>query len=264
LSTRLIVTTVTKQSPIWKQQALKLAEELGGKFIERNETVRKIQQTYNTEKVLVVGETVTLFIGDQRVFFHPSMAMVRVKRMILGETDLMVELSRVQPGDQVLDCTFGFGSDSIVYSYAVGNEGSVTGIEANPLLAVLVREGLKNWETESKVLNEAMRRIRVMAGEHLEYMRLLPDKSVDVVYFDPMFRSPVKDSVSMDPLRVLSNTDPLSVEAIREACRISRKSVVLKERPESGEFERLGFPSPHRRTSSFTYSVINLMEVEPH
>lgn len=47
----------------------------------------------------------------------------------------------------------------------------------------------------------------------------------------------------MAPLRSLADPMPLSEEALREALRVSRGRVVLKETSKSTEFDRLGFQS---------------------
>jgi hypothetical protein len=44
------------------------------------------------------------------------------------------------------------------------------------------------------------------------------------------------------PLRTLANPAPIAVEALKEAKRIARKRVVVKETRNSREFERLGLP----------------------
>lgn len=42
-------------------------------------------------------------------------------------------------------------------------------------------------------------------------------------------------------LKELADPNPLDPDSVREAVRVARKRVVLKERLMSGEFERLGF-----------------------
>lgn len=89
------------------------------------------------------------------------MALVRVKRMLRGESDLLIEASGAAPGDVIVDCTAGLASDSIVFSFAVGAQGSVTSVESEDIPAMLIHEGLAAYESEVTELNEAMRRISV-------------------------------------------------------------------------------------------------------
>lgn len=103
-----------------------------------------------------------------------------------------------------------------------------------------------------------MRRIEVRHSHHLDYLKSLPDRSVDIVYFDPMFREPIAESASIHPLRHYANGEPLEMESVREAVRVARKTVVMKEARSSGEFERLGFTLPERGKSKITYGVISI------
>ena len=75
----------------------------------------------------------------------------------------------------------------------------------------------------------------------MTYLREQQDDSYDVVYFDPMFRRPLHESAGMDALRARADMRALTHETVAEARRVARRRVVMKERRESGEFERLGF-----------------------
>ncbi|BCJ85727.1 class I SAM-dependent methyltransferase [Effusibacillus dendaii] len=258
----LLVTTAPNPSEMFVQTAVRLADELKAPFVPRKGTVRRMAQTQGVSLVLVVSHRLTLHIGDQELFFHPSMANVRVKRMLAGETDYLIEKSGLQPGDTVIDCTLGMGADAIVFSHAAGENGRVIGLEKSKILAILVREGLHDWIPDFPEMKEAMQRIEVVQTDHLSFLRKMPDRSADVVYFDPMFRSTVEKSTAFDTVRMLSDAAPLSIETIQEAKRVASKSVVLKERAGGGEFLRLGFPAATRRSSTFTYSVIRIEEEE--
>ena len=147
----------------------------------------------------------------------------------------------LQPGMQVLDCTLGLGADAIVASFAVGDGGSVTGLEASPLIAAVVGYGLAHFVAENYPIQEAMRRIQTVQTDYLAYLKAQPDASVDVVYFDPMFRHPLRESVQLAPLRTSADHRPVSLGAMEEAKRVARQRVVLKENSRSLEFARLGF-----------------------
>ena len=191
-------------------------------------------------------------------FFHPSTASIRVKRLIQGEKDALMECSQMKPGDSVLDCTAGMASDSIVFSHTGGSDSSIIALESEFIPFLLLREGLNDYESDIHSLNEAMRRIQVKHMDHLSYLKKLPDKSIDIVYFDPMFRSPIENSMAISPLRVIANHQPLREETIREAMRAARKTVVLKEHRDSQEFDRLGFSQVHKTYSKIAYGVIQL------
>ncbi|SFS61947.1 class I SAM-dependent methyltransferase [Paenibacillus sp. BC26] len=253
----MIVTTPHKPTPEQTAYAAGLAEELGGRYVPRKQDSLSLLKTkYNDNRLLVADHRGLRYYeeSEEPLYFHPSMAYVRVKRMRKGEADPLVSLTGCQPGDHVIDCTAGLGSDALVFAFAVGEEGRVTALESERMLYTVVREGLKTYETEHADVNAALRRIEMRHANHIDYLSALPDKSVDIVYFDPMFRKPMHDSSALQPLRGLANNDALQEESIRQATRVARKMVVLKEHQGSDEFQRLGFERRH--INKIAYGVI--------
>ncbi|UUZ97194.1 class I SAM-dependent methyltransferase [Paenibacillus sp. P25] len=179
-----------------------------------------------------------------------------MKRSLSGESDPLLKLAGVKPGDRIVDCTAGLGSDAIVFSFGAGPEGTVTALEKARIPAFLLQQGLKSYESDVPGLNEAMRRIEVRALDHLDYLRSQPDGSLDIVYFDPMFRKPITESASIKAIRGIADDRPLSAEAIAEARRTARRAVIMKEHRDSGEFARLGFEEVHRSSTKIAYGVI--------
>ena len=105
----------------------------------------------------------------------------------------------------------------------------------------------------------AMRRVKTVCTEAYDYLKAQPDNSVDVIYFDPMFRHPFAESKNIAPLRPVANKNPLTLETIAEARRVARHRIVLKESSKSREFARLGFPDmAGGRYSKVRYGVIKL------
>jgi 16S rRNA (guanine1516-N2)-methyltransferase len=252
------VTTGLKARDEYVKKALQYAEEIGGIYVERNKRgLRKMQEIYG-DLLLVVSERVKLHIGEEEFFFHPSMANTRIKRLKSGENDIVIEYTDARPGDVVLDCTLGLGSDSIVFSHVVGPSGQVIGVESSPVIACIVRRGLREVTVDVQAVNAAMRRVEVVCADHLDYMRTLPDQSVDIVYFDPMFRRTVEKSHAMEPMRVLGDDRPIRLEAVEEAKRVARRRIVMKERWYSKEFQRLGFKLLRKSSGSTNYGVIDL------
>jgi len=126
-----------------------------------------------------------------------------------------------------------------VAAYAVGDRGAVTGLEASKYLAFIAGWGLQHYRSSNRSLQEAIRRLKVVNADFREYLKDLADNSFDVVYFDPMFRHGLKKSSAINALRPLAKHDPLTAKDIREALRVARNRVVLKENAKSGEFARL-------------------------
>ncbi len=257
----MIVTTSYGASPELLERAERIAVQLQGRWIPRGRaSLPALRRKYaESSLLLVTKEEIRYYVEEQPpIFFHPSMAAVRVKRLLRGEQDALLELSGVQPGDSVLDCTAGLASDSIVFSFAVGAEGRVTALESEAILAFIIREGLSVYNSDIPGLNEAMRRIEVKRADHLNYLREQETRSVDVIYFDPMFRHPIEESSSISPLRSAANSDALTLEVIGHARRVAAKSIVLKEHSDSKEFERLGFDTVLRSNTKTTYGVMRL------
>ncbi|WP_018755595.1 class I SAM-dependent methyltransferase [Paenibacillus terrigena] len=257
----MIITTADSSSEQSVARAQMLAQELQCRYVTRQRhSVSKLYSIYKDSDMIIITDQEIRYVHPEKpaMHFHPSMSFVRVKRLLRGENDPMLDIADIQPGDTVLDCTAGLGSDSIVFSYGVGIRGRVISLESQLPLFALVREGLQTYQTEVEAMNEAMRRIQMKHVSHDAYLRELPDRSVDVVYFDPMFREPLMDSSALNSLRDLANHAALTEESIEHAKRVARKSVVLKEQRDSSEFERLGFSCVHRNPSKITYGVIHI------
>ncbi|WP_168122681.1 class I SAM-dependent methyltransferase [Paenibacillus sp. HB172176] len=257
----MIVTTAAESSERVQAQAARLASELGARQIaRRKKSLGQLIASDEDATVMVVTEREVRFYAgdaDKPLFFHPSMALVRVKRLAAGEKDPLISISGCKPGDCIIDCTAGMASDSLVFAFHAGERGEVTAIESEPALAVIVREGLAAYKTGLEELDAAMRGIRLINENHLDYLASLPDNSADIVYFDPMFRQPLNDSSSMNAMRGFVNVEALRGEAIAEAMRVARRTVILKEHQKSGEFERLGFRRVRAGTTKIAYGVID-------
>jgi 16S rRNA (guanine1516-N2)-methyltransferase len=256
-----LITTSYDPSAELQDKAKRTAALWKGTLVPRGkDSLEKLQRKHGESTLLLVTEDeIRYYVDDQpAIFFHPSMAAVRIKRLLDGQPDLLLQASDVREGDTVLDCTAGLASDSIVFSFAVGSRGQVTALESERIPALLIQQGLASYNSNIPGLNEAMRRVQVKHAEHVAYMQSLETRSVDTVYFDPMFRSPIEESSSISPLRQLANMEDITTEAMEQAKRIARKSIVLKEKWNSGEFTRLGFEHVPRSNTKTTYGVIRL------
>ncbi|GAB6930135.1 class I SAM-dependent methyltransferase [Paenibacillus sp. JCM 10914] len=257
----MIITTGEAEAPDIVERAKRLAREIGCRYVQRGGmSLRKLASKAGDDDVLVVlnGHVRLSGPAGPPMEFHPSMGFVRLKRVLRGKPDPMLDAAQMEEGDSVLDCTAGLGADSLVFSGKGGVNSRIVALESSLPLYALLKEGLRTYGSHLEASDQAMRRIEVRHGHHLDYLRLQPDRSVDIVYFDPMFREPLTDSASINPLRLYANGEPLDKESVGEAIRVARKSVVLKESRYSGEFERLGFTMTERTQSKITYGVISI------
>lgn len=182
--------------------------------------------------------------------------MFRLKRLVKGEHDPFLEAAQLKPGMSFLDCTLGLASDSIIASFAVGEKGAVTGVEANPYLAYIVDKGLNKWTSSLKIMDQAMRKINVVSSFSTNYLQTLSDESYDVVYFDPMFEENILESDGIKALTKIAVYHDLDEELMKEAMRVARKRVVLKDHFRSSRFEKFGFHVFKRKTAKFHFGVL--------
>lgn len=250
-----VVTTSRRARPEEIERARDLARRLGIPYIAREGSIEAL----GAKAVLVVTkERLVVETAAGPLFFHPGMARPRIRSLERGEADVMVEAMQLRRGDHVLDCTLGLGADAIVASWVVGEEGRVVGVEAVPMLAEVVRAGLLEYDPQHPGMRAAMRRIEVVAADHAKYLPTLPDGAFDVVYFDPLFREPVRETVHMRPWRALGVGRPLTREVMAEARRVARRRVVVKERQGSPVFEELGVDEiVGGRKSRIAYGIID-------
>ncbi|MGM9922854.1 MAG: class I SAM-dependent methyltransferase [Bacillus sp. (in: firmicutes)] len=254
----MIVTTAGRTNEEYIKKAKAAARELHIPYVaRRKQSIRSFFQEH--DEVVVVGkEGIQLHHKDGRepYFFHPNLAMVRLKRLLSGKHDAFIEAASLVEGDCFLDCTLGYASDSIVASYAVGDSGRVTGIEVIPVLAYITERGLQSFTDAPQEIISAMRRVQVVNANHYDYLRNLPDKSVDVVYFDPMFEETIGESSAMQILSPFASFLTMTEETLTEAKRVARKKIVLKDHFRSPRFDQFGFRQHVRKSSKFHYGTI--------
>jgi 16S rRNA (guanine1516-N2)-methyltransferase len=258
----MLVTTSYKPSNELVNKAQRIADQLGGRCVLRRQfSLPALRKRYTETEIMLLTDRELRYytsMDDSAIFFHPSTAAIRIKRLIRGEEDPLLSFAGISEGDSVLDCTAGLASDSIVFAYAVGATGNVIALESEATLVMLLRDGLSCYESPVSEINEAMRRVHVEHADHYPYLQRMRDQSVDYIYFDPMFRSPVVESSAMSPLREIANMHAIHIETIIEAKRVARKKIIMKELKDSTEFARLGFATTYRSQTNIAYGVIEL------
>lgn len=261
----LVVTTSRGAAAELTAQAEQIAERLGAPLVpRRDQNLARLMQAHNVDGVVVVRPDGAVFTSPKLpgdFFFHPNMAKVRIKSLQLGRPDPMIAAMELHEGNTVLDCTLGRGSDAIVASFVAGRSGRVVGIEVVPLIATLVAVGLRQYVTDSKALNEAMRRVEVVCADHREVLKQYPAGSFDVVYFDPLFSSPVMQSQAMGSLRELADPRSITPEVLAEAMRVARRRVVIKDSRGSPLWQALGITNvAGGRGSRVEYGIVRVSE----
>lgn len=257
----MFMTTAGKPDQVSIQYAKRLADEFDIPFVARRKrSIQAIQEAENGEDCLVYGKNrLELYAYQAEIpfFFHPNVAMVRMKRMMNGEPDPYLVAGGITEDCSVLDCTLGLGADALVASFAVGSRGTVVALEANRLIACLVRHGMQTWVDGESEIIEAMRRVEIRYSHHYQALQQLADDSFDVVYFDPMFEENIVESDGIRMLAPFAVADSLTEAIIEEAKRVARKRVVLKDHFRSPRFAQFGFHVLKRKTAKFHYGFID-------
>lgn len=168
------------------------------------------------------------------------MAHHRVTAVQAGRGDRLLTVAELKSGDHFLDCTCGLGADAIVAAHAVGPDGQVDALETSALLATVVSDGMARGDHRNPALVAAMRRVVVRHATAEHVLATLPSQSWDVVYFDPMFDTPVEATTSLELVRLLATPDVPSRATLTEARRVARRCVVVKDRATGTLLEQLG------------------------
>lgn len=256
-----VVTTAREPNEGMKRLAKRAAGQFKIPYVPRGAlSLQEIKDAFGISLVLSMtknGWVLHTEGGD--LFFHLNMAKLRIKNLRAGQNDHMADAMRLAAGMSVLDCTLGLASDAVVSSFAAGGSGRVCGLEASPYAAFVIKEGLAAFQSGDALVDAALRRIEVVQEDYRDYLARQPDKSYDIVYFDPMFRRPIAESAHLKPLRCVADYSAVTAETLEQAKRVARQRVVFKENSGSREFERLAFPKVlGGKYSSVHYGVIEV------
>ncbi|HEM3554059.1 class I SAM-dependent methyltransferase [Streptococcus suis] len=250
---KIIVTTSLRMNQSLVLRAQKIATLLSLDYQERK---KRSVQSFLTEAdaVLVVYQSQLVLEEKtgQVLFFHPDTAMLRIKS---GRDPLLELLGKEK--QSIIDCTMGLGSDSIVLASA-GHR--VTALESSKLVHFIVSRGLQDFDSGLQEVNRAMKSIQTIWTDSLTYLKGQIDKSVDVIYFDPMFSEEIKESQNLSGLSTLADRSHLTEEIVSEAKRVARKKLIIKAHFRDQVFEEFGFKRHIRPNQKFHYGEIILEE----
>ncbi|MDU7879001.1 MAG: protein-L-IsoD(D-D) O-methyltransferase, partial [Veillonella sp.] len=122
-------------------------------------------------------------------------------------------------------------------------QAKIKGLEGSLPIWLATSYGLTHYSHNVKSVTDALRRIEVSYDTFENYVPNLPDESVDIIYFDPMFEVPVEDSPQFKPLRGHTVESHIDDKIMEEAMRVASCGVIIKERPFSSVFQK--YP-PHK------------------
>ncbi|MFA7076976.1 MAG: class I SAM-dependent methyltransferase [Syntrophomonas sp.] len=257
---KFVITTTQSVNDVSDALAL-FINETGLLYVPRQRSsLQRIAVQHEALGIIVwESERPVLYIDNEKLFFHPSMAKCRIAAYRKkSQDDIMIKACQLAREDSFLDCTLGMGADAIVAAY-FSESGRITGLESQPVVAAVIGWGMKMYQGNMPWLNQAIKRIEVINSNHKDYLSQQADRSYDVVYFDPMFQRPQLKSQPISPLRKLANHAPLDIKTIQDACRVARKCVVMKTWGGGEEMVKLGFQKVRgSQHNPIIYGVIKL------
>jgi hypothetical protein len=258
---RLAVTTSLVPSPADEADARAAAERRGLPFVARGKrpAAEVLREAGADGLLLLSRRSSILWVDGEERRWAAGMGALRAKRARTragggGDPttrDPFLEAALLEDGDQVLDCTAGLGADALVAATVVGPRGRVVGLESSAALAAWVGEGL------ARSGDPVAARVEIRAADHAEALAALPDRSFDVVVFDPMFRHGRAEPAGFDLVRRLADPRPLSPEALARARRVARRWVLVKDGAPGWDLARLGLaPLPSARGAHRYYARV--------
>ncbi len=255
------VTTIRNTSAAIKAEARNRADALGLPYFPREDTLETMASHHGVAGFLIYGKQLPYYWNEGETYrFHVGTAVLRCEQMRKGNADRLCRLLPQEGHCDVLDCTFGQAGDSTTLSWYLGNRGQVTALEKSTILYEIGRAGLAGYVDKEDSLTQAVRRISLFHEDYKTFLSRAPEKSFDVIYFDPMFHHPVKREVNdMEGFRRAASYDGLTMDVLELAMRVARKRIIVKERPFSPLFRQEIFTEIHgKKGQSTAYGVILL------
>ncbi|WP_353894510.1 class I SAM-dependent methyltransferase [Proteinivorax hydrogeniformans] len=247
----IICTTSQKPTDSMIQSAITHSKYFKGEYIPR----KRLGSLSERECVLVVTKSsLNVYIKGQKLAFHPSMAMLRVKRIKNGELDIFNKILGDITSWAVLDCTLGLASDSLVLSKLVSCKGQVTSLEKSKLIYKIVKDGLGKLDSSYPELSGLSKNITLKNVDFNNYIEGLNYGDFDLIYFDPMFDKPIENSPAISPLRDLAHYSPLSIKSLEKAKKLAKKAVIVKNN-KNFPFEEIGLKKFTLPSSSVSYGI---------
>lgn len=257
---KIAVTVSEKAAASVQEEARERAVALGFPYVERHCSLDRLCRESGMDAFLVYSHSgPVLWSGGKSYAYHLNMAKLRILRLRDSGKDRLCSLLPEKRPLSVLDATFGMGSDAAVLSWYLGGEGTVTSLEAEPVLWEIGHFGISCFSDSDGKITAALRRIRLLHADFRDFLKTAPDRSYDVIFFDPMFRKPVAKSGNMDIFREAALHEPLTEDVLKEAMRAAARRVIVKERPFSALFRSPLFSRiDGKRGQTVAYGVIEL------
>ena len=254
-----ITTSLKAQKPLWDEAAA-WAASIGAAYVPRQQrTIHSLCQQYGREKVLVYTSKGPVMEGDAGShFFSLNMAELRILQIDRGQVDHFKEaLGTWHRPVSFLDCTCGFGADTIIAAYTLPEGSTIHALEATEPLAAVTSWGFTHFTHRRDDVTKALRKVRLTWGNYTDYLSNEKSRTYDILYFDPMFTHPVMTSCQFAPIRSQMDHEPLTADSIQKALEKARR-VIVKGR----SFAELNRQFPQARIRGGRYSRVKFAVLE--
>ncbi|BBJ27916.1 class I SAM-dependent methyltransferase [Athalassotoga saccharophila] len=231
---RIAVTTSHKPLQHQVNKAKELAQAFGCRYIPRRHF------SFMEGEIVIIAERygISAVKDGKRLFFHPSLAVLRKSNVETGQRDYLIESLDLSGNEKVLDCTLGLGSEAILIAHFLP-KGHVKCLESSKIIKIIVENGIRDKNLPDWV-RESAQRIEILEYDYKKFVRE-SDEIFDCVYVDPMFEHPNFKSYAMNPLRPFADHSGIDPADIEEMKKIARKRIVVKARWNDSIFERYKF-----------------------
>ncbi|MGX7112326.1 class I SAM-dependent methyltransferase [Gemella cuniculi] len=243
------ITTSVKTNDYFIDYAQKVSKKLALPFIKREKkTIKEILKVY-TGLLVIYKNKISYYEGDEELFFHPNTATLKIKNF---DNEPLINIIE-EKNQYILDATMGLAGDSTIMSYHGHN---VIALEENKIIHLIVSNGLKSYVSENEKITQAMRNIKTICVNNLEYLKHCTENSFDIIYFDPMFSHNISESKNLSGLEKLATKSALTAELVKEAKRVAKKKIIIKAHYKDDIFEKFGFTRIIRKNTKFHYGYI--------
>lgn len=247
----MVVTTAHKPDYQQTNRAKSLSIQLGCRYVPR----RHFKFIEDQIAIIIEKDGISAMKDGKRLFFHPSLAVLRKSNLELGQKDYLIESLSLTGNEKVLDCTLGLGSEAILIAHFLPN-GHVKCLESSKIVKMIVENGLREGNLPNWVV-DASKRIEIMEYDYKTFIRKSEEK-FDCIYVDPMFEHPELKSTAMNSLRPFADYAGITIEDL-EVMKSIAKRIVVKARWNDSIFEKYKFDRiAGSLKSNIGYGVIEL------
>lgn len=249
------VTTSLKATADVHAVARARAAAWGFPFVDRRE--RSMAELHESADAFLIFANTGLTIATLHGRLRPSLstAEIRLRSIARGDGDPLQRAGELEPGDVVVDCTYGLGRDGAIAATIIGIEGSITGIEASDALFHMAAENppLASLQVTTPLHPPAI--VELVHADAREWLAKARPSSADVVLIDPMFKTPKTSDATFALLRSVASDVPLDAAWVEAAKRVARRWVVVKSGTRPAWFSDVGLQPVHSHGNARWYRV---------